>query len=812
MKLRISFSLLTLISLFFALPAFAQLGLPQVEEVYGGRIKAIDAVALSATTTRIFISTESANSMFYADVDHSTTPPTFSNFQVIADADTNDGFGKDIQMLAGDDASGWVFFLFQGNLYCTSPTPGSLTTLAEGVFSLEIYDDHLFYIKEDSGDLKMFFGTIDPGGVFTESTNSPASIISPFIPGPNQGPSTISIRVNPGNNRLYIFKEDATPAILYSADEYKVLTDSTTFSLVDIATLDTLDHYRAFGIGPDGRLFLGGVTGVEPNHHKLIAYTDDNGAAWDTVSVPFSGTAGPGITCAGDSANYSVFFGAAMNSNKGEGRMNWTSIGWMGSETHPNDGPVAADPNNNHVIYMTTDQGIGASDTRGETTFEIDEGVEAVQVSDFDMNDGKSTAWSSSKSGIRHVVDYGTPSETWTIMFPNGDGSPYYSIAMDKSDTTGNTAYAGNVRVYKTSDGGNTWSRIFDAQDPAWGFTFWSFISSIKIHPNDPKLVFVGVNSPDVNAKGGIFYSTDGGASWTRLDTEPYNTEVRDFEIVDHHDGTSTIYVACEYASNGTSSSYGVKTITYDSTTASMSFSNDMIGSTGTNITNFGAWDVAVNSNGDVFAAGQKGSTFEPRVYVKYADSTHWEDMPSASLPPNGRVPSLTIGEDPSGNETPFIAVESNIYYFDGSSNWVLGFSYPVGTDINVLFWDDLLVGTGTGLYGHFFENPTGIGEPIETSVPAGFELAQNYPNPFNPSTVIRYSIPQVSRVSLTIYNITGQQIATLVDGVQAANNYQIQWTADAIPSGVYFYRLDAQTLDGRNQRISQVKKMILLK
>ncbi|MEZ4745808.1 MAG: hypothetical protein R3C41_07040 [Calditrichia bacterium] len=66
----------------------------------------------------------------------------------------------------------------------------------------------------------------------------------------------------------------------------------------------------------------------------------------------------------------------------------------------------------------------------------------------------------------------------------------YYSIAMDQSDSTGNTAYAGNVRVYKT-DGGFSWDRIFDVQNPVMGFSFWSYISSIKIHPENNEVVII---------------------------------------------------------------------------------------------------------------------------------------------------------------------------------------------------------------------------------------------------------------------------------------------------------------------------------
>ncbi len=792
-------------------PVYAQLGLPQVEEVYGGRIHAIDAVALSPTTSRVFIATESANSIFYADVDHSTTPPTFGRFYALADADTNDGFGKDVQALCADGASGQIFFVHHGNLYQGSTTPGSITQLAGGVVALACHDGYLFYLKDESGALNMHFGAIDAAtGAFTPDANSPVTAVSPFTFPPQ--PLSISLAVHPLNDSLYIFMAGSPPTILRSSQRYSALSTLTTFTKLDVSRLDTTDDYQAFSIGPDGRIFIGGVTGTEPNHFKRIAFTDNEGAVWDTVRVPFSGTSGPNIACVGTDTAYSVFFGSAFNDMKGEDPNLWKPIGLFGQETHPNDGPVAADPLNPDVVYMTTDQGIGASTTRGFEIFEIDEGVEAVQVNDFDMNDAKTIAWTASKSGIRRVVDYATPAEKWTIMFPMNDGSPYYSIAMDKSDSAGNTAYAGNVRVYKTTNGGVNWDRILDLQDPVHGFSFWSYVSAIAIHPYDPKIVFVGVNSPENGVNGGIFYTLDGGAAWHRLDTTPYNTEVQDFAFVSNSDSTTTIYVACEYISDGTHSSYGVKTITYDPESETITFNNEMIGETGTPITNFSAFDLAITGDGDVLVAGNQGTSGEPRVYGKHADSTHWEMLSSSNLPPNGRVPALTIGKDPAGNPTPFVAVESSIYYLEGTT-WKLGFAYPVGMDINVLFWDDLLVGTATGLYGHFFDETTGMGEPEpREGVPTGFQLAQNYPNPFNPGTTIRYTVPTASRVTLRIYNITGQQVATLVNGVHPAGNFEIRWEAESFPSGIYFYRLDAFATRGPQRQFSEVRKMILLK
>ncbi len=82
--------------------------------------------------------------------------------------------------------------------------------------------------------------------------------------------------------------------------------------------------------------------------------------------------------------------------------------------------------------------------------------------------------------------------------------------------------------------------------------------------------------------------------------------------------------------------------------------------------------------------------------------------------------------------------------------------------------------------------------DKMEKDVPNSYTLKQNYPNPFNPVTIIRYGIPVRSHVILEIYNAIGQLIATPVDQEQDAGNYEITFDASHLPSGLYFYRMDA--------------------
>jgi len=91
------------------------------------------------------------------------------------------------------------------------------------------------------------------------------------------------------------------------------------------------------------------------------------------------------------------------------------------------------------------------------------------------------------------------------------------------------------------------------------------------------------------------------------------------------------------------------------------------------------------------------------------------------------------------------------------------------------------------------------------TAVPAPYALMQNYPNPFNLSTTIRYDIPEDCRVILTVYDLLGREGRTLAAGGREAGTYVIPFDATNLPSGVYFYRIEAG-------RFREARKMMLLR
>jgi len=175
-----------------------------------------------------------------------------------------------------------------------------------------------------------------------------------------------------------------------------------------------------------------------------------------------------------------------------------------------------------------------------------------------------------------------------------------------------------------------------------------------------------------------------------------------------------------------------------------------------------------------------------------------------------GRPIGLTIAPNVAGGE--LIAADDdndtvNEYEFL-TSNWINQWSsnpavYPCG-----LAFDP---GTGTLWVScwtkdsiYVFNVATGI-EDEQNPAPNDYHLTQNYPNPFNPTTTIKYGIPKSSRVTITVLDILGRHVATLVDEFKPGGNYQVDWNGSTQPSGIYFYQLQAD-------QFREIHKMILMK
>lgn len=132
----------------------------------------------------------------------------------------------------------------------------------------------------------------------------------------------------------------------------------------------------------------------------------------------------------------------------------------------------------------------------------------------------------------------------------------------------------------------------------------------------------------------------------------------------------------------------------------------------------------------------------------------------------------------------------------------IIWFTIGNATDAQV---DTLTPGSYYLLDDIAFDNVNSIAVEVSGESPRTYRLLQNYPNPFNPSTTIDFSIPQSGKVSLSVYNSIGQTVETLIDKEMTAGDYKVTFNGENLPSGIYFYKLEADNF-------VDVKKMILLR
>jgi len=184
-----------------------------------------------------------------------------------------------------------------------------------------------------------------------------------------------------------------------------------------------------------------------------------------------------------------------------------------------------------------------------------------------------------------------------------------------------------------------------------------------------------------------------------------------------------------------------------------------------------------------LFAAGQDLTTGAPALFSKDMDgASQWEWMDMSALPlsdyDNG-ISALAFG-----NNRVFIAMDEEIYYYDfDNAAWALGYSYPEGTQINVMYYDELLVGTGTGLYAHgVFESTS-----IVTEAPVAALSLEAFPNPTTGQCTVR--LGEEARGEVSVLDMAGRVLfTTRVTSPQVqldmseltSGNYLVRWTNEA--------------------------------
>ena len=220
---------------------------------------------------------------------------------------------------------------------------------------------------------------------------------------------------------------------------------------------------------------------------------------------------------------------------------------------------------------------------------------------------------------------------------------------------------------------------------------------------------------------------------------------------------------------------------------------------------NYGLTDTLVNSlviSGTNIFANVSAST-QAKLYVASLTSPSW-NLASAGLPNSFGI-SLAVSAT-----NVFAGAYSNGVFLttDNGTNWIDvndGFGSSRTISCLAVLGDDLFAGFYNGEVRRRPLSQMITAVEDQNDIPISFNLSQNYPNPFNPSTKINYSIALSSPVILKIYDVLGNEVATLVNEEKPAGSYEVNFNASQLSSGIYFYKLQAGNF-------ISTKKMILLK
>ncbi len=316
----------------------------------------------------------------------------------------------------------------------------------------------------------------------------------------------------------------------------------------------------------------------------------------------------------------------------------------------------------------------------------------------------------------------------------------------------GDTIYtATNGFVYFSTDSAVTWSST-NLSAPQ--------ISSIAIKDGN---TFVGTSS-------GIWLSTDGGLTWTQKNNGLTMDYVRKLAIdsVNIYAGTlEGLFISSDFGENWIKAIAGI----------SQTMAVEAIEVVGEKVYVGGIYGIYVSTN---YGTSWVFKGLSNRIVQCISG---YENLIFAGTFPDGIYRST-----------------------NGGNAWqVFNDGLPYKNAISMEVLDSTLF---TGILGFGLWNRplivTGI-EAEQNELPTEFYLSQNFPNPFNPSTTIKYQIPELRFVTLNIYDVLGSEVATLVNEQKPADSYEVQFNGSNLPSGIYFYRIQAGSF-------IETKKMVLMK
>ena len=329
---------------------------------------------------------------------------------------------------------------------------------------------------------------------------------------------------------------------------------------------------------------------------------------------------------------------------------------------------------------------------------------------------------------------------------------------------SGSTLFAGTsiAGIFRSTDYGTNWTEVNSGLSV-------SFMNTLAVSGSN---IYAGARL--AVAGGGVFLSTNNGDNWTYIGLTDY--EVYSLAIIGNNLFAGTdggVFLSTNNGGNWTAVNSG--------------------------LTEDDIYALTV-SNNNLYAGTSAG------VFFSSDNGASWTDISSATLS-DKTVHSIAVHQvniiAGTGGYGIYVSTNNGTTWEESDDGLPTSFA-----EIHALSISSTTLYAGT-LFQGAWERPLTdyLTDVISTSdeLPDNFQLAQNYPNPFNPSTNIEYSIPEASFVQLKIYDVLGNEVATLVNEEQSAGVYRADFSGIDLTSGTYFYRLNTDSF-------SESKKMLLLK
>lgn len=474
------------------------------------------------------------------------------------------------------------------------------------------------------------------------------------------------------------------------------------------------------------------------------------------------------------------------------GGSSWPIIyGYNGpSQLHVDHHALAFHPTNPSIIFSGNDGGINISTDAG-VNWGPHIHVPATQFYEIGLDASNPLAYygGTQDNGTNRTLDGGL--SNWNRIW-GGDG--FYVIV---DFTNSNIIYAESQNGYlvKSTDGGSNWDVALtgiNSNEP----TNWS--TPVIMDPNNNNILYYGTNF--------LYRTTNAAGNWTKV-----SPQLTDW-VPGRRLGTITTIAVAPTNSN----------VIYVGTDDSHVWISDDNGTTWNEISDGlpERWvtRIAVDPTDEniVYATfnGLKWKDPQPHVFRSTNKGTTWTNI-SSNLPD---APVNAFAVDPVEPHRLYVGNDVGMYvsFNSGQSWWVLGEGLPILPigDIKIHpTTRELVAGTyGRSMY-KIDLNMIPVNVETQDPVIAEFQLEQNYPNPFNPSTKIKFTTPSViangvkqsQLVTLKVYDVLGNEVATLVNEEKTAGTYEVEFNASGLTSGVYFYTLKADNFN-------ETKKMLLIK